>query len=313
MIRSFFSNSFNLIRLALVFLCLVTATSSATEDQETTTMPLSPVLVVGASGATGRHVVRQLLEQGREVRAIVRSKERMLSYLREDAGDDGGVPNGDRLVMTEASLLDLSDADLEGQVRGTGAVVSCLGHTLDFRGIFGQPRRLVTDATRRLTAAMNEVAQKGGDDGVPTTKKKKFVLMGSEGVVDPAGTDDVRPFTERAILFLLRYLVQPHADNEEAAAYVHSQLGRESGVEWVVVRPTDLIDGDAVPEYTLYSKPTGSLFGSGPGVSRRNVARTMVDLLTDDKMWDQYKFTMPVVHDASTAGDDKEKTEGSEL
>eukprot|EP00986_Skeletonema_menzelii_P018128 scaffold25419_cov108-Skeletonema_menzelii.AAC.1 len=42
-------------------------------------------LVVGASGATGRHVVLQLLQRKQHVKAVVRSKERLLKSLDEIA------------------------------------------------------------------------------------------------------------------------------------------------------------------------------------------------------------------------------------
>jgi len=35
-------------------------------------------------------------------------------------------------------------------VAGCDAVASCLGHNLTFKRLFGKPRRLVTDAVRRL-------------------------------------------------------------------------------------------------------------------------------------------------------------------
>ena len=115
--------------------------------------------------------------------------------------------------------------------------------------------------------------------------------MNSEGVFRPG--DDVRSRSERMILFLLRHLIVPHADNEAAAEYLASQQHTE---DWVGVRPTDLIDAIQSSEYKLYDKPTGSLFGSGE-VSRSNVAQLMVDLLTDSALFAKYKGSFPVVHD----------------
>ena len=52
-------------------------------------------LVVGASGATGRLLVEQLLEQGEKVRIVVRSVDSLPdSLIRHD-----------RLSITEASLV----------------------------------------------------------------------------------------------------------------------------------------------------------------------------------------------------------------
>ena len=199
----------------------------------------------------------------------------------------------DRLLQVkDASLLDLTDGEICEQVKGTQAVVCCLGHTMDFHGLFGHPHRLVTDAVKRLTTAMIQTSDS------PENKqatKQKFLLMGSNGVANPAGTDDTRAFSDRFLLTIFRHLIPPHADNEEAAAYVYHSLGK-SGLQWVVVRPTDLVDGVA-GEYVLLDKPHGSLFGSGVA-TRATVAKSMVDLLTNkSQLWDKYKFTMPVVQD----------------
>jgi uncharacterized protein YbjT (DUF2867 family) len=85
------------------------------------------VLVVGASGATGRLLVEQLLDRGCDVRVIVRSPQRLPDAVR----------NHDRLSAIHAGVLDLGDAELAEAVRGCSAVASCLGHTVSFRGVFG--------------------------------------------------------------------------------------------------------------------------------------------------------------------------------
>ena len=46
-------------------------------------MTTTTTLVVGCTGATGKHVVLQLLQQKQHVRAIARSKERLLALLDE--------------------------------------------------------------------------------------------------------------------------------------------------------------------------------------------------------------------------------------
>jgi putative NADH-flavin reductase len=269
-------------------------------EETTSTIDMTPLtfLVVGATGATGQHVVQQLLDHPTKptVRVIARSKQRMLDALAYTDQEE----YGDRLRITEAALLDLSDQDIQRQIADATGVVSCLGHNLDFKGIWGQPRMLVTESVQKLTAAMQNTKT------MPGKKKQKFILMGSDGVAHLAGTDDVRSLTERAILSIIRFLIPPHADNEAAAAYLYGLDKEKSSIEWTVVRPTDLIDGD-VGKYTLYSKPQGSLFGGG-AATRANVAKSMVDLLTDEKVWEQWKYSMPVLHDAEV-----ESTTKSEL
>jgi len=256
------------------------------------------VLVVGATGATGKHVVKQMLNLGNNVKVIARSKERMMDLLREEKDED----KTNLLDVTEASLLDLKQDELEKLTQGCDAIVQCLGHNMSFSGIFGHPRRLVTEATKRLTMA---AAASHGRTGDPP----KFILMGSNGVANPNGMDEVRPMSERTILFMLRYLIPPHADNEGAAEYLHSLKEQQSEankeVKWVVVRPDDLIDDDdKISKYNLHNKPQKSLFGGGVA-TRANVAHFMVDLVTKDEVWKKWEYQMPVLMNI-------EKEEGSE-
>ena len=236
-------------------------------------------LVVGATGATGKYVVLLLLSRGQNVKAIVRFRELLWSLLPEKYHYDS------HLTIIESNILDMSPEELSTHVQGCDAVVSCLGHTMSLQGIWGPPFRLVTDATQRLTEAA--AADK-------PNKPRKYILMNTEGVAYPK--DDQRWWLERLILWLLRCLVPPHADNEEAANYLYKNYSETNPyLEWSVIRPTNLINGD-VSDYQIFPKPPGSLFGTKT-VTRANVALFMVDLVLDDNLWSQHKFQMPVIHD----------------
>ena len=105
---------------------------------------MTTILVAGATGNTGRPLVEQSLALGHTVRVIVRSRQRLPAAVLEH-------PN---ITVIEASILDLSDEQMAEFVKGCDSVVSCLGHVISFKGIFGAPRKLCTDATRRLCAAI---------------------------------------------------------------------------------------------------------------------------------------------------------------
>lgn len=234
-------------------------------------------LVVGASGATGRLLVAQLLERGHSVRAVVRSSESLPEALRGDP----------HLTVIQASVLDLTDAELAKHVRGCEAVASCLGHNLTFRGLFGPPRRLVTDATRRLCKAI-----KANESDEPV----RFVLMNTTGVRN-GDLDERISFTQKIVIWLLRLLLPPHADNEAAADYLRTQIGsNDAAIDWAVVRPDGLTDEDNVTEYDLHASPIRSAIFDAGKTSRINVAHFMAELATDEMVWNAWKGQMPVIY-----------------
>ena len=83
---------------------------------------------------TGRPLVEQLLGKNYKVRIIVRSSHKLPADIVEN-------PN---TTTIEASVLDLTDEEVTEHVKDCDAVVSCLGHVMDFKGIFGEPKKLCT-------------------------------------------------------------------------------------------------------------------------------------------------------------------------
>lgn len=238
---------------------------------------MKTVLVAGATGNTGRPLVEQLLALGMTVRVIVRSRQRLPSAVLEH-------PN---IEVTEASILDLSDATLGELTNGCDAVISCLGHVLSFNGIFGAPRKLCTDATRRLCDAMASNRP---------TSPAKFILMNTVGVPNP-DLHEQRSWFERGVLTLLRGLIPPHSDNEMAAAHLYENVGTQSAyLEWCSVRPDSLINAEVSP-YEVTASPVTGLFDGRP-TTRANVARFMTQLIEDEALWETWKFKMPVIMNA---------------
>jgi hypothetical protein len=234
-------------------------------------------LVVGASGATGRLLVEQLLERGEHVRVIVRSKESLPEK----------ITNHDNLSIIQASVLDLSDEEMIGHVSGCNAVASCLGHTLSLKGLFWPPRRLVTDAVRRLCSAV-----KANHPADPV----KFVLMNTTGNRN-RDLDEQISVGQKCVIGLIRLLLPPHADNEDAAEYLRTQIGQDDGtIEWAVVRPDGLSDEAEVTEFAVHPSPTRSAIFDAGVTSRINVGRFMADLISDGEIWTQWKGKMPVIY-----------------
>ena len=235
------------------------------------------ILVVGASGATGRLLVEQLLDCGQHVKIIVRSKNNLPESIK-----------GNRNVtIIQASILDLSVAELNEYVKGCNAIASCLGHNISFKGLFGNPRRLVTDATKRLCTAI-----KVGQPQITV----KYILMNTVGNRNRDLPEKIS-FAERCVILLLRILLPPHIDNEEAADFLRTKIGQDDNtIDWVAVRPSGLVDEQEVTEYIIHPSPVSSAIFDDGKVSRVNVAAFINELITDQDLWENWKSQMPVIY-----------------
>jgi putative NADH-flavin reductase len=93
------------------------------------------VLIVGATGGTGRQLVAQALERGFAVTALVRSP----SKLHVDHP---------QLTVIQGDVLDYASVD--AAMRGQEAVLSALGHKRFF-----YPTRILSEGTRNILRAMS--------------------------------------------------------------------------------------------------------------------------------------------------------------
>lgn len=236
------------------------------------------VLLLGATGRTGSRVLHQLLDAGANVRVIVRSAERLKASVADHSN----------LTVLEAELLSLSDDDLQRQVRGCDAVISCLGHVINLKGVFGPPRDLVTRAATRLCRAIQAVRP---------ASPVRFILMSSVSVNRPRRLDTHRGTFERAFLWTLCRLVPPAQDNQSAADFFIREVGAaDPWVQWVAVRPDTLLEGE-VTEYALHEGLVSDLFKPA-STNMSNVAHFMCALATDPTMWDEWKGKLPVIINA---------------
>lgn len=235
-------------------------------------MANSPVLVVGGTGRCGLSVIQHLLSNGVPVRTIVRSPHKL--------PDDISVhPN---FTVTKASLLDMSDEELTEQVQGCRAVVSCLGHVLNFNGVFGHPRLLCKDAAQKLCEAIERTNSPG-----------KFVLLNTVGVSNPKG-DRPRSFLEKRFIGALSVLIPPMKDNIKAAHYLSKDIGTENKlVKWVSVRPDTLIEGEET-KYSVHSKLRTSIFNAEK-TQISNVGHFICELATNYETWTKWEGQMPVI------------------
>ncbi len=235
------------------------------------------ILIVGASGATGQLLTNELLNRGQIVKVIVRSPDKLPAAIR----------NHDDLSVIRASILELSDAELAQHVKGCDAVASCLGHNMNLKGLYGHPRKLVADASRRLCEAIKA--------NMPE-KPIKFVLMNTAG---NSNRDLKEPISlaQKFVIRLLRLLVPPHKDNEQAVDYLRSEVGQNDKlIEWTVVRPDNLTDEGEVSPYAVYPSPIRSAIFDPGQTSRINVGHFMADLITEGAIWQKWNGQMPVIY-----------------
>lgn len=235
------------------------------------------ILVVGASGAKGKKLVEQLLIKECNVKVVVRSPEKIPTTWKQNK----------LIKIISASLLNLSDKEMIDLSLDCYAIISCLGHNLTLKGVYGQPLKLVTDATHRLCTAIEKNKPK---------HKVKFILMNTTGNSNRDLNEPIS-FAQKCVIGLLRLILPPHVDNEKAADYLRTKIGQNNQfIEWAAVRPDGLIDDDIVSDYKIHPSPTRSAIFNAGKTSRINVAHFMANLISDSALWEKWKGKMPVIY-----------------
>ena len=167
------------------------------------------------------------------------------------------------------------------------AVFSCLGHNLTCKGIFGQPRLLVTDAVEKICNTIESINPK---------HKTKFILMSSSGVSN-RDISEKPPLSQHLVISILRILVPPHIDNEKATGYLQQRIGQKHPfIEWVAVRPDSLTNEEQVTDYDVCPSPISNVIFNSGSSSRINIANFMSKLVQDTHLWTKWKGQMPVLY-----------------
>jgi hypothetical protein len=235
------------------------------------------ILLVGASGATGKLLVADLLNRGAEVIAIVRTSSSLKHAFKD-------YPNYHEV---SASITRMPDNELSEILVDCEIVLSCLGHNLDFRGMFGKPRRLVTDTIEKVSRII---------ESLKPDKRVRIILMNTTGNSN-RDIPEKPPLSQRLVICILRLLLPPHVDNEQAADFLRTYVGqRHPFIEWAAVRPDGLTDEVEVSEYDIHQSPTRNAIFDAGSTSRINVANFMANLATDSKLWGKWSGKMPVIY-----------------
>ena len=234
-------------------------------------------LVVGATGATGKKLVQQLLDMDQEVKVIVRSASKVPETWEKDG----------RVTIIQGSIYAISVDEMSDIIQDCDAAASCLGHNLSFKGLYGKPRKLVTNAVQLVCEAVEKNAPQ-----YPV----KVVLMNTAGNRNRDLQESIS-FGERIVIGLIRLLLPPHVDNEKAADYLRMKIGQHHEmIEWVVVRPDTLMNEDQVSSYTTHPSPTTSAIFKPGKTSRINVGHFMARLIIETNLWQKWAGKMPVIY-----------------
>jgi uncharacterized protein YbjT (DUF2867 family) len=191
------------------------------------------ILVLGATGGTGRLIVAQAVARGYDVAVLVRSAEKARDL------------KGAKLIVGDAR----DDSALRHALKGRDAVISALGTPASpFREV-----TLLSSATRALVSAMK------------AEHVLRLVCITGIGAGDSGGHGG---FVFDNLIFPL-LLRKVYADKNRQEAII-----RDSGLDWVLVRPSIL--NNKPSRNTIRALTDLSGFHGGT-ISRENVAKFVLD------------------------------------
>ena len=231
-------------------------------------------LVLGASGATGKLVVQQLVKKNIQVRVVV----------RESAIIPIKISNNKSIEIIKGNINDFEIAKIKDLVKDCNAVICCLGHNINFKGILGPPHKLVYNTVVKIIEALQS-----------KELNPKFILMSTTAYTNRK-IGEINTFGEKIVFSLLKVLLPPHKDNMLAADHLVYKLGSTSNIDWVAVRPDSLFDEENVSEYGVHNNKTRSPIFNPSKTSRINVSNFMAELVTNDKLWQEWKHKTPVIY-----------------
>lgn len=199
------------------------------------------LLIFGATGGTGRELVKQALEKNHSVTAFARNPYAIThkhSNLRIIQGD----------VMNPASV--------EHSMKGHDVVLSSIGSPANKIGT------IRSEGTQNIIRAM-------GKKGL-----RRFVCQTSLGYADSKQLLDQTPlyFKYLIVPFLLK---KGFADHNTQEQYI-----RQSNLDWIIVRPGILTDGDHTGAYK-HGFPANDKTVKVK-ISRADVADFMLNQITDN-------------------------------
>ncbi|MBI2405812.1 NAD(P)H-binding protein [Candidatus Microgenomates bacterium] len=202
------------------------------------------IAVFGATGKTGMQVVQQALEQGIEVKAFVRDSQKM-------------TIKNDKLSFVQGDVVKSETVD--AGVDGVDAVVVALGPKPDGGNVMAQ-------GTTNIIKFMKKHNTKR------LIVQSSYPMSGS-----PEGMEFLKNsgMTEEQIT-LARPMIDDKIKQESET--------RESGLDYLIIRPLSLTDGEKTGKYRVGEKLDVK---PGDSISRADVADFMLKSLTNNEWLDK--------------------------
>jgi putative NADH-flavin reductase len=175
------------------------------------------LLIIGATGGLGKELVRQALEQGHQVTALVRNPSTIAS-------------EHDRLRVARGDVLDVES--LGAAVAEQEAIVSALG-TPNPR----KPSTLLSEGTGNLVRAMDRHCVR---------RLVRVTILGT-------GEGGRRHGSLFYRLFVLGFFVKPMLEDKER----QEEVIRRSRLDWTVVRPPHYTDEPESGDYRVITDGGG--------------------------------------------------------
>jgi putative NADH-flavin reductase len=202
------------------------------------------LLIVGATGRTGRELVGQGRERGHEVTALVRDPSA--------AGDFGGG-----VTISQGDVLD--KASLSKAVVGKEVVLSALGNASNRRRRRGRQKSVLPTGMHNLVEAMQEAGA------------RRLIILSA------FGTGSSRDETGFVFNHVIRR-IGPLANRFDERELMEEEV-RGSKLEWVIVQPTRLTSGPGAGHWQVIFAGGGA----AAKISRADVAAFMLDQVDSDE------------------------------
>jgi len=203
------------------------------------------LVILGATGRTGIEAVKQALADDHTVTAVVRNPAKITLAH-------------DNLKVVEANIFD--QEDLKNQFAGHDAVVSCLGFSPQNPTVTGY-----MEATKAIVSAMK------------SSSVSRLVVCHSWYTEEES---------RGKASFLIRWILIPWIKTVlNNMRETELWLDSEADVDFTVVRPAGLTDGNVTEGEFKVAEGEYAVDGAAGRIARADVARFMLSILEQEKYY----------------------------